>query len=736
VSATKTSQAKANDWSLAPRGVVSGTVMSAAGIVLAAGVGDIAHVPPVFAGAGTVVGALAHLATSTHRAKHTPGAILCRLGYWACGGGWLTWALTGPANWHHAGGLAALAVGALGAGITAEIASATRAEQAAARAGGPGTDVVLAGGGTTGREWAERIRRVCRVSVQVTAVTDYPTGTGHYVHVLLPIGGKTIDDIARHAKALATDARLPKGCRVDVEEGDRQGEVIISVPTVNRLTEEIPYTVDAVVRSILDLVPLGEFQDGSIVGVPLRQLCVLAVGMAGSGKTTLLDLFTDGIGRCVDALVWHIDLNGGGMTWSWLQPWINGEVDRPAVDWAAKTEDEALLMVQIAYAIGLSRKGSHNHLKHKLNTRLMPISADLPEIVIVVDEGKTLLANTATGTAGRIRELLIKISDELRDAGIRLVVSGLRATADTIDTAFKVQSGVKIGMRVDKDSELAHLFDWDKGLKCADLPAMGCGYVQYDQQAPRMFKTRHILPGHIIESAHTIADTRPDLDEAGRKVAGQVYETRYDRMRKAFSGGPDHSNTELVPAGVGAGAAVTTPAAPTTPTRPGRPHLTLMNGGANPADWPHPRDIAHATTAAPSTPLQPADWPEPAQLAAQLTGRRPGAAGALTPGTTPAPAAGPVRPVPELVRRALDAFDAAGDDRMHSEALAQALGIGSAHDMAEMLGLLGIKSLSRAFVRSGKERRGYAREDFVQAAERIASGELAVPAKVAAWTAA
>jgi len=353
---------------------------------------------------------------------------------------------------------------------------------------------------------------------------------------------------------------------------------------------------------------------------------------------------------------------------SWLQPWINGQTDRPPIDWAASTPEEAWLMVQVAHAIGRSRKGSYNHLKLQANDRLMPLSADLPEIVIVVDEGKNVLSGTATGIIGDIRDKLIQISDELRDAGVRVVASGLRGTADYIATAFKVQSRVKIGMPVDSDAELAYLFDWDKGLKCADLPTMGCGYVQYEQKPPRMFKTRHILPGHITESAIAVAGIRPDLDQAGADAGdGHHYATRYERMREVFSHARPSDNAaggELVPA-----PAITTArtaAAPVVPAQ-GRPHLSVVGGGRRPADWPDPRDIAHGTAPAPM-PLRPADWPDPAQLAG-----RP-ATGVLT-APTATTAAAPVRPLPELLTRALAAFAAANDDKMHGQTLAGALGI-------------------------------------------------------------
>ena len=193
MSATTTkSQAPKADWSLTPRGVVSGTAMAAAGIVLTGAAGELAHINPVFAGGGAVAGALAHLIASAHHGKYTPGAIIYRLGCWAGAGGWLAWAFHGDGHveaahlqvWNTSG-LAVLGIGAAAAGIMAvPVGGATRDEHVeGAGGGGRGGEVVLSGGGEIGREWIERIKRVCRITVQVSQVTDYPTRTGYYVHV-------------------------------------------------------------------------------------------------------------------------------------------------------------------------------------------------------------------------------------------------------------------------------------------------------------------------------------------------------------------------------------------------------------------------------------------------------------------------------------------------------------------------------------------------------------------------
>ena len=78
------------------------------------------------------------------------------------------------------------------------------------------------------------------LAVTVTDVRMWATGTGYDVHLDLPGAGSTLAQISGAADALATDARLPEGCGVEVSPGTHRGAVILRVSTVNRLEEEIP----------------------------------------------------------------------------------------------------------------------------------------------------------------------------------------------------------------------------------------------------------------------------------------------------------------------------------------------------------------------------------------------------------------------------------------------------------------------------------------------------------------
>lgn len=709
------------DWSLAPRGTVSATAQAAAGIVAVSGVGEVVGVHPAYGLAAAGIGAVGHLVAGAHRA-YTPSAVLYRLACWAGAGGWLTWALASDAPWWDVNGLATLAVGAVGAGMMAPLAN-RRGE------GGGRSALVLRSTARVSEEWEARFRRVCQVSVTVTAIRPWPTGAGYDVHGKLPPGGATLSALRSRCEALATDADLPIGCGVEIEPGESRATFVAHVSTVNRLeAETIPYPEDYSPTSIYDPIDLGEHRNSSVARVLLREDSVVVIGQKRSGKTNTLDVITTGVGRCRDAVVMHIDLNGGGVSQAWLHPWLTGQTERPAVTWAAASPEEALYLTTAALAIAKHRKSAYREFKVNSDSKLLRLSAELPEIVIVVDE-----AAESMGTGAHRDPILRQVRANLEEIqriggneGVNVVLSGLRATQDVISPAVIKQSRVRIGMLVQDQEELAYLFGWQHrdAIDPADLSGKGTGFIATGSQTPAPFKAYFMTPSQITRAAIAIANQRPELDPASAEVAdGEfeldlggprtvtvkgLYSSRYERMRAAFTG-QDVPEVNAAPAARPAPAA---PAADTAHAPRTRPPLRLVSAH----DWPDLR-----ATAAESQPPRLADantWPNlgattpaPATTTtATATSERPAdpAAAELEPA--------PPAQVPEILARALAAFDAAQDDRMHSEALAEALGMESAQALAEALRPYGVQPRP-PFVRDGLKRRGYWKADIAAAAQ-------------------
>lgn len=732
---SKTRKAKKTtrvDWSLVPRGPVSGAAVGAAALAATGAVGGVADVSPLIAAAGAGVGALGSVVEAAHR-QGGPGALLYRLGAWVGAGGWLTWAWATDAAL-SANGLAALGAGAVGAATLAPLGRIRPAGQRAAQAGEL-VPVASSVADPIAADWEARFKRVCRIAVKVVDVEHWDNGAGYTITGQLPPGPATAAQIGAACDALATDARLPDGCGVEPPEpGRHRGEFKLRVSTRNLLgvrgdehPPKVHYPADYTPTSLLEAIPLGVRRDGTVAAVGLREDSLLAVGPKGGGKTNLLDVLTAGIGRCADALVWHIDLNGGGMSQFWLHPWLEGRIERPPIDWAASNPEEALLMVTVAIAIAKDRKASYRTYKARNNVKLLPISPELPAISILVDESAEALSprNTDPITT-QVRDHLEELLRIGRNEAVFPHFSALRPTQGTIPPDVLSGCAWRMGLYGTSFADLGHLYEWPKGLNASELPVKGTSFIAHKPDAPVPMKIYYLEPEQIQEAAAAIAQHRPELDEASAEVANSplevrfgpkgtkptvmsdIYANRYERMRKAFLGEPLQLTTgtgaQAAPRPAPAPAAVPgTPVAAPSPL----PKLRVLKGGA--ADWPDPLQVV--APAAPTVGASAADWPD-----LPTSSDRPAQADATVAELEPAPSA-PV-PIPDILARALQAFDAARDDRMHSEVLAEALGLESAQALAEALRPYGVQSRPK-FVRGGQSRRGYWRSD-IEAAARAA----------------
>ncbi|MGW6502993.1 hypothetical protein [Nonomuraea angiospora] len=710
-------QRPALDWRLTSRGTVSSAVVGFLGIAAATKVGYSFGVEPYIAAVVTGAAAVGSIVRSMKEAATSP-ALIYRLLRVLGAGGWSTFATATEPT--------AKGVMMLGVATVAAAALAPAFERQ-----GPKTSitdrrsVVVRSTARLAREWEDRIRVVARIVVTIEEVSYWKSKAGFDLYGVLPPGA-TRKQLESHAEALAEAARLPNGCGITVSRGDKRGYFKMGVATVNRLSQDVPWPGKLEMGSINDPKAVGEHRDSTPVLVSLREACALITGQRGSGKTTTLHGFTFAAGMNRDALVWHMDLNGGGMSQPWLRAWLEGITDRPAVDWAAGDLEEAVAMAEVLRDILLDRKTTYAHLKISADAGLMPVGAgpDHPRaIMLLVDEGAECLApGQRDPLKVQLRELLEEIQRIGRDGAGNIIVSSLRATQDMIAANIKLQSTLRIGMLVMDEAELNYLFGWKFPYSLDDLYGRGTGFIQDLETPVRPWKAGNLKPSMIREAAIYMANHRPDLDAPGIAIGGEVYATRHERMRARFTPG-----AELVPLpdsflerhgiqAASAGGSTATSSAPTgTPTvgpdgMPTRAHLTVVSGGA--ADILARFDL----TPNKATPLR----------AEQV---HPNDAPALPAGSTSTGAA-----VPDMIARILELYQQAGRDRLHSSYLAAQLGM-SQHVLAALLRPLGVLPLSGKVSVDGKEARGYERAAFDRAAAAIVAGAVVVPPEVARWRA-
>ncbi|WP_406302128.1 hypothetical protein OHA61_06210 [Streptomyces sp. NBC_00885] len=532
------------DWA-AGHGPVTGALSATTGAFALATTGAATGMPPGWVLAVGAAGAIGHTATSL-RDRLSARTIGMRAASWLVGAGWTTWAMaSGPLTWAALGSLATLGVG-LGAAARATLLHEEARElEAIAAADRQVSQELSAERRAIAAEWVDRIQRVCGITVRVLAVEMWPTGAGFTIDAALPLGGVTYDKIARESARLSADARLPHGCTASASQGIDQGRVLIDVTTVNVLAAEVTYPTDYGPLSLHTGIPWGLRTNADEIRAYLREQCALVVGPTGSGKTNMVHTILAGFARATDVLTWVIDLNAGSAGLPWVRPALAGDREgmRPGVDWLASTHEEAALMLDAAVRIAKHRKMAYQDLMSKANTDLLPISAQIPQIEIVIDEGAEILASMDRPS----KILAAKILEVIRIAramGIRTVLTALGATGAVLgNLMIRREAKVRVALTGGETEgmDLGKQFPGSRGLRVDQAPYKGAGFMGTPESAPALFKSWRILPNQIRDIVAATSDRHPTLDATSAKAAGQDYARRWYSDRIAWMHDHDHA---------------------------------------------------------------------------------------------------------------------------------------------------------------------------------------------------
>ncbi|MFB7311135.1 hypothetical protein [Streptomyces sp. NPDC056192] len=542
------------DWA-AGHGPVTGALSATTGCLAVATTGAATGMPPGWALAVGAAGAIGHTISSL-RERLSARTIAMRSASWLVGAGWTTWAMTtGPLTWAALGSLATIGVGMGAAARSTLLYEEARELEAIAAAERQVARELSAERRAIAAEWVDRVQRVCNITLRVLAVEIWPTGTGFTIDAELPSGGTTYDRIAQHSAALSADARLPHGCTAVASQGIHQGRVLIDVTTVNVLSEERTYPSDYTPLSIYTGIPWGYRTNAEEICVFLREQCALVVGPTGSGKTNMVHVILAGFARTTDVLTWVIDLNAGSAGLPWVRPALDAdgapvEGVRPGIDWLASTYEEAVLMLDAALAVGLRRKVAYQDLMAERNTDQLPISAKIPQIMLVVDEGAEIL----TSTDRRMKDLAKKILEVirmLRAMGVRTVLTALGATGSVLGNLMirrEAKARVCLTGGEVEGMDLSKVFPGSRGLRVDQAPYKGAGFMGTPESAAALFKNWRILPNQIRDIVLATSDMHPHLDDVSRKAAGDAYTSRWDPDRTAWMRDTTHTPPTDTPA--------------------------------------------------------------------------------------------------------------------------------------------------------------------------------------------
>lgn len=546
------------DWE-AGHGTVSGPLAMAANAAGAAAFGTAVGVPATWPLAIAAAGAVGHGLIAPWRRGATGATYGARLAGWAIGGAWTAGAIASdPRHWTGAGfgwAAGALAAGTLvahGLAAEADLQEEARDEDARTAAKREANAARWA----IANEWVDRIERVSHIRVEVVALAQRPDDTGFALEVALP-DGVTAARLAGFNVALAEAARLPVGCMVQVVPTITQGHVLIDVDTVNTADRVQPYGDDFSKLSVLTGLPWFLDRNSKPVKIFKREACALILGPMGSGKSTLLDTILAGYCRCPDVLTWVIDLGKkGDAARSFVTPWLESQglippppnADRlpagirPGVDWVATDPETALIMLRVAKAINEWRLVAYAELMRQADTKLLPVSARIPFIDILVDEGVELLNSTSKeGRRGELRDELISNMETTRAMGERVTLTSVDGNLNALqDSRIRRYANLRMAL-TSTDSEgagVAKLFAGRvRGIDSRQLRAPGAGVASSDTNPggfdPQVIRTYKTAPSFARAAVAATNAWRSALEpDAVRMIAsqfGDVYNRRWDR---------------------------------------------------------------------------------------------------------------------------------------------------------------------------------------------------------------
>ncbi|MCX4574544.1 hypothetical protein OHB41_15355 [Streptomyces sp. NBC_01571] len=530
------------DWS-AGHGPVTGALSATTGAFALAATGAATAMPPGWALAVGAAGALGHTVVGL-RVRNAGRTLATRAASWLVGAGWTTWAMTtGPLTWAALGSLATIGVGIGAAARSAALYEEAREDEALAVEQRQIAAELSAERRAVAAEWVDRIQRVCSITVRVVGVEMWETGTGFSIDAELPPGGATWSKIAGESPRLSADARLPHGCTATASPGIHQGRVIIDVTTVNVLEQERTYPDDYGPLSVHTGIPWGYRTNAQEILAYLREQCALIVGPTGSGKTNMVHAILAGFARAEDVLTWVIDLNAGSAGLPWVLPALNGQITRedgkpvrPGIDWLAGTFEEAMTMLDAAVRVAKHRKMGYQDLLAKANTDLLPVSAKIPQIMLVIDEGAEILASPDR----QIRKLGEKILEVIRIAramGVRTVLTALGATGSVLSNLMiRREAKVRVALTGGETEgmDLSKMFPGTRGLRVDQAPHKGAGFMGTPESPAALFKAWRILPNQIRDIIAATSDRHPTLDAVSAKAAGPAYARRWDADRTAW----------------------------------------------------------------------------------------------------------------------------------------------------------------------------------------------------------
>lgn len=297
--------------------------------------------------------------------------------------------------------------------------------------------------------------------VQVLAVIENENGTGRQVIGRLGKAAQgrrmtTFDQLRQLGPEIATSRRLAPDA-VWFTEGDTAADFTMHLRERRGPREIVHLPLENRYMSVNHPIPLGITENGRPWELLAREVSIMIVGVKGSGKSNLINVFIAQMSRCVDTVIFMIDLKGGRAARPWMMPWVKKFTRRPVIDWLATTRAEAEIMLRAVLRAGQNRARRAAGGWEKIEP-----THDLPQIILIVDETAVMTGhNIRDGgiSNAKLAQLLAEINETFRSEAIVPVMAALRANVDIMgSTAVKAMSEVRFGMKVSQASDGQMIF--------------------------------------------------------------------------------------------------------------------------------------------------------------------------------------------------------------------------------------------------------------------------------------
>jgi hypothetical protein len=355
------------------------------------------------------------------------------------------------------------------------------------------------------------------------------------VRLKLPDTGRVrFKSLADAQEAVEIAAHLWAGA-VKFERGRTADEVLLHIAEKDMLAETVPYPAELRRLSILNPIPIGVYEDGTVCAVTLREIAALIVGLRGSGKSNLINVLIAQLARCVDVVIFMIDLKGGRTAMPWVRPWAQHKSPHPVIDWVATDRPEAEKMLKaVRRGIGARSTAGAGH-----SEKVIP-SISEPAVIVFFEEvaaifgmnmgPKSSFDGTTNATLAGLGTEIVQMG---RSEAIDPVLVTQRGTVTMIGSGdLKSQCGLRIGLGVadEADARLIIPDDRHAALNLARLKDRpGAGIVSMPSGRTMPVKFYRIEHEAIADIAAYFGSIRPAPDAALAAALGPEYADRWGR---------------------------------------------------------------------------------------------------------------------------------------------------------------------------------------------------------------